>query len=156
MRPIVVSKAGAVAMEASSRFEYEIAPELGLRNVLKLEREYWTSKIKYEEKEIEFCGEKIKCMSCDEVETDLERPSREEIDNYIRKRDEYVAEQVLKNCGWDAFVERCQWDKIEDFIEGHFPCQGPDGQCNMFCPQYNTNCWGIEGNNVSFQQKPVN
>jgi coenzyme F420-reducing hydrogenase gamma subunit len=92
------------------------------------------------------------------VETDLECPSQEEIDVYIRKRDEYIAEQILKECGWDDFVKRCQLDNIEDFIAKHFPCEGPDGQCNMFCPQYSTKCWGIlmvEGDKVSVRQKSV-
>ena len=155
---ITVNKAGAVAMDASSRFKYEIAPELGLRDVFKLKREYMSSKLRFEEKEFELFGKTITGIEYTEVETDLECPSQEEIDEYIRKRDEYIAEQILKECGWDEFVKRCKLDSIEDFIAEHFPCEGPDGQCNMFCPQYNTDCWGIlivEGNNVSVQQKSV-
>ena len=156
---IVVSRAGSVAMEALKRFTYEIAPELGLRNVFKLKRKYMSSKLRFEEKEFEMLGKTITGVEYKEVETDLECPSQEEIDEYIRKRDEYIAEQILKECGWNDFVKRCKLDGIEDFITEHMPCEGPDGQCNMFCPQYNTNCWGIliiEGNNVSFQQKSVN
>ena len=152
---IIVNRAGAVAMEASERFKYEIAPELGLRDVFKLKRDYMSSKLRFEEKEFEVFGKTITGIGYEEVETDLECPSEEEIDKYIRKRDEYIAEQILKECGWDEYVKRC---KLDGIIAEHFPCEGPDGQCNMFCPQYNTDCWGIlivEGNNVSVQQKSV-
>ena len=152
---IIVNRAGAVAMEASKRFKYEIAPELGLRDVFKLKRDYMSSKLRFEEKEFEVFGKTITGIGYEEVETDLECPSEEEIDKYIRKRDEYIAEQILKECGWDEYVKRC---KLDGIIAEHFPCEGPDGQCNMFCPQYNTDCWGIlivEGNNVSVQQKSV-
>ena len=46
---ITVSKAGVVGMEASGRFKYEIAPELGLRDVFKLKREYMSSKLRFED-----------------------------------------------------------------------------------------------------------
>jgi hypothetical protein len=93
MRPIVVSKAGTVAMDASSRFEYEM-------------------------------------------------PSQEEIDTYIRAREEYVATEVLRRCGWIEFLKRCELVDIKDFIHKHVPCEGPDGQCNVLCHRYGfENCW---------------
>ena len=126
-------------MEASEKFKYEIAPKLGLRDVFKLKRKYMNSRFQSKEKEFELFGKTITGIECKEVETNLECPSQEEINEYIRKRDEYIAEQILKECGWDEFVKRCKLDKIEDFIAEHVPCEGPDGQCNMFCPKY---CWG--------------
>lgn len=152
---IIVNKAEIVGMKASERFRHEIAPELGLRDVFKLKREYMSSKLRFEEKEFELFGKTITGIEYTEVETELECPSQDEIDEYIRKRDEYIAEQILKECGWDDYVKRC---KLDGIIVKHFPCEGPDGQCNMFCPQYSTDCWGIlivEGNNVSVQQKSV-
>ena len=140
-------------MEASERFKYEIAPKLGLRDVFKFKREYMSSKLRFKEKEFELFGKTITGIECKEVETNLECPSQEEIDEYIRKRDEYIAEQILKECGWDEFVKRCKLSNIEDFIAEHMPCEGPDGQCNMFCPKY---VGVIEGDNISFQKKSVN
>lgn len=134
---IIVSRAGAVAMEASERFQYEIAPELGLRDVFKLKREYMSSKLRFEEKEFEVFGKTITGIEYKEVETDLECPSQEEIDEYIQKRDEYIAEQILKECGWDEYVKRC---KLDNVIIKHVPCEGPDGQCNMFCHNYMAGC----------------
>lgn len=133
---IIVNKAGAVGMEASERFTYEIAPELGLRNVFKLKREYMNSKLRFEEKKFELFGKTITGIKYKEVETDLECPSQEEIDEYIRKRDEYVAEQVLKKCGWYEFVKRCKLDNIEDFIAEHVPCEAEEGQCAIDCPRF--------------------
>lgn len=137
---ITINKAGAVALEASERFAYKIAPEMGLRNVFKMKREYLASKYRYEDTEIELFGKKIKATSRIPQWSDLECPSQEEIDEYIRKRDEYIAEQILKECGWDEFVKRCKLDGIEDFIAEHVPCEGPDGQCNMFCRDYLKRC----------------
>lgn len=137
---IIVNRAGAVAMEASHRFKYEIASELGLRDVFKLKREYMNSKLRFEEKEFELFGKKITGIEYEEVKTDLECPGQEEIDEYIRKRDEYIAEQILKECGWNEFVKRCKLDDIEDFIDKHRPCEGPDEQCNMFCSEYRAGC----------------
>ena len=137
---ITVNKAGIVVMEASGRFKYEIAPELGLRDVFKLKREYMSSKLRFEEKEFELFGKKITGIEYEEVETNLECPSQEEIDEYIRKRDEYIAEQILKECGWNDFIRRCKLDRIEDFIAEHVPCEGPEGQCNMFCHNYMVGC----------------
>ena len=133
---IVVSRAGSVAMEASDRFTYEIAPELGLRNVFKLRREYMNSKLRFEEKEFEVFGKKIKGVSCEEVETDLECPSEDEISQYIQEREKYIAEQILKKCGWMEFEKYCKGHQLDNLIHKHTACEGPDGQCVMWCPRF--------------------
>jgi hypothetical protein len=71
-----------------------------------------------------------------EVPPEYEMPSQEEIDAYIRAREEYVATEVLRKCGWTEYVKRCELVGIEDYINEHTPCEGPDGQCNMFCRDY--------------------
>ena len=136
---ITVSRAGAIAMDASNRFEYEIAPELGLRNVFKMKRDYM-----FEMSDCIFNleGKEIKGIRMDkkEVQPEYEVPSQQEIDEYIRAREEYVATEVLHKCGWIEFVKRCELVRIEDYINEHTPCEGPDGQCNMFCFQYGKDC----------------
>ena len=111
----VVSTVGTVVLEANERFEKKIAAKRGLRDVFKLKRKY-------------LLGEINEC------------PSKEEIDNYIREREEYIANEVLKQCGWDKFIKRCHLVGIEDYVAEHMPCEGPDGQCNMFCFQYGKDC----------------
>lgn len=139
---ITVSRAGAVAMDASSRFEYEIASELGLRNVFKMKREYLAKKFEMSDFTFEWEGKEIKGVKVDkkEVPPEYEMPSQEEIDEYIRAREEYVATEVLRKCGWIEYVKRCELVGIEDYIAEHAPCEGPDGQCNMFCHNYMAGC----------------
>jgi hypothetical protein len=127
-------------MEASSRFEHEIAPKLGLRNVFKMKRDYLAKEFEMSDFTFEWEGKEIKAVKVDkkEVPPEYEMPSQEEIDEYIRAREEYVATEVLWKCGWTEFVKRCEMVRIEDYINEHTPCEGPDGQCNMLCP---VGCW---------------
>lgn len=144
MRPIVISRAGAIAMEAASTFEHTIAPSIGLRNVFKMKRDYLAKEFEMSDFTFELEGKKIKGVKVDRkaVPPEYELPSKEEIDDYIRKREEYVATEVLRKCGWEEFVKRCELVRIEDFIHKHVPCEGPDGQCNVLCHRYGLeNCW---------------
>lgn len=133
MKPIVVSKAGAVAMDASEYFEKYIANKLGLRDVFKMKHDWFNAHRKFIPHE-----DGSVTIEHVEPEEELDYPSEEEVDNYIRKREEYVATEVLRKCGWAEFVKRCELVRIEDYINEHTPCEGPDGQCYMFCP---VACW---------------
>lgn len=126
---IVLSKAGAVAMKASEDFDYKVAPSMGLRDVIRMKRDYLCSTLHTYEEEYGTTVER--------VDSDLECPSNEEIDEYIRAREEYVAKEVLIQCGWDEFVKRCQLVGIEDYIDECLPCDGLGGQCNMACGHWN-------------------
>lgn len=139
---ITVSRAGIVAMNACEHFEKYIAPELGLRNVFKMKRDYMAKQYEMSDCIFKFEGKEIKGrrMEKKEVSPEYEMPSQEEIDEYIRAREEYVATEVLRKCGWIEFVKRCELVRIEDYINEHMPCEGPDGQCNMFCFQYGKDC----------------
>lgn len=119
-------------MDASSRFNYEIAPKLGLRDVFKMKLDYTVKQFEMSDFTFDLNGN-IKV----EKKPEYEMPSQDEIDEYIRARDEYVATEVLRKCGWTEFVKRCELAGIEDYINEHTPC---DGQCNMFCPRC---CWNI-------------
>lgn len=136
---ITVSRAGAVAMDASSRFKYEIAPELGLRDVFRMKLEYMAKQFEMSDCIFEWEGKEMR-VERKEVPPEYEMPSQEEIDEYIRAREEYVATEVLRKCGWTEFVKRCELVRIEDYINEHTPCEGPDGQCNMFCHRYIKGC----------------
>lgn len=142
MRPIVVSKAGAVAMDASNRFKYEIASELGLRDVFKMKRDYMAKQFEMSDCIFEWEGKEVKGMRMErkEVPPKYEMPSQEEIDEYIRAREEYIATEVLRKCGWAEYVKRCELVGIEDYINEHTPCEGPDAQCNMFCRDFLKSC----------------
>lgn len=132
---MVISATGVVVLEASERFEKHVAYELGLRDVFKMKREWFKAHMKYTPHE-------NGSVTIEHVEPEekLEYPSKEEVDNYIRKREEYVATEILHKCGWAEFVKRCELVGIEDYINKHFPCEDPDGQCNMFCFRYGKDC----------------
>ena len=135
---ITVSRAGAIAMDASSRFKYEIAPELGLRDVFKMKRDYMAKQFEMSDFTFEFNGKEIKGVKVDkkEVPPEYEMPSQEEIDEYIRAREEYIADAVLKHCGWNEFIKRCKLSCIEDYIKERIPCEAEEGQCAIDCPRF--------------------
>lgn len=125
-----LNKVGVVVLEASEEFEKYEARKLGLRDVFKLRRSYLNSMYK-----------KYNTIPCQVIEKqepleELENPTDEEIKQYVKAREEYVADAILKECGWEDFVKRCKAVGIEDYIAERVPCEGLGGQCNMFCPKY--------------------
>ena len=133
-----LNKVGVVVLEASEEFEKYEAHKLGLRDVFKMKRDYLGNQFEINNCIFEWKGKEIKGMKMErkEVPPEYEMPSQEEIDEYIRAREEYVATEVLRECGWTEFVKRCELVRIENYINEHMPCEGPDSQCNMFCPKY--------------------
>ena len=61
--------------------------------------------------------------------------TEEELHEYMRMRDEYIAEAVLRKHGWNEFAKYCAKAMIEDFMGKHTPCEADDGQCHMECPK---------------------
>lgn len=59
--------------------------------------------------------------------------TEEELHEYMRMRDEYIAEAVLQKHGWNEFAKYCAKAMIEDFMGKHTPCEADDGQCHMDC-----------------------
>ena len=59
--------------------------------------------------------------------------TEEEMHEYMRMRDEYIAEAVLRKHGWNEFAKYCAKAMIEDFMGKHTPCEADDGQCHMDC-----------------------
>lgn len=135
---MIISATGMLVLEASERFEKHVAYELGLRDVFKMKYDWLKAHTKYISNE-----DGSVTIEHVESEEELEYPSKEEVDNYIRKREEYVANEVLKQCGWNEFVKRCKLVGIEDYIDMCLPCQSLDHQCQMFCKRFN-NCQGYE------------
>ena len=70
-------------------------------------------------------------------------------DNYIQDRQLWVAKYILENYGYDELINFVQLDSgggksgpPSDFavwLSSVKPCEGKDGQCQMFCPNFN-NC----------------
>lgn len=129
-----LNKVGVVVLEASEEFEKYEACKLGLRDVFKLRHNYLNSMYKKYNTVINDIPCKV--IEKQEPAEELENPTNEEIEQYIRAREEYVADAILKECGWEDFVKRCKAVNIENYITKHMACEGPEGQCNMFCPKY--------------------
>lgn len=115
-----LNKVGTIVLNAGEEFEKYEARKLRLRDVFKLRREFI-----------------VKKYNNIEPSESLENPpTNEEIEQYIRAKEEYIADAILKECGWEDFVKRCKKVGIEDYIAEQVACKGPEGQCNMFCPKY--------------------
>lgn len=128
---IAIEAPGVMAMNASEHFDLYIADKLGLRPVFRMKRDWYKGHKKY----INNPDGSVTIKHV-EPEVELEYPSKEEVDNYIRKREEYVADAVLKHCGWDEFIKRCKLCCIEDYIEQRVPCEAEEGQCAIDCPRF--------------------
>ena len=140
--PIIVNSAGVTAMNASQHFETKIYKKLGLRPVFRLKHEFFAKTHKFREEVREIAGHKIKCtvMDIDQDERLLDGyPSDEEVDEFIRLRGTFVAEELLQKVGWAEFKDRCELEKITDVIQRHRPCEDPTKQCRMDCPVF-ANC----------------
>ena len=127
----VVGTSGVIAMNASEYFEMHIADKMGLRPVFKMKDDWYKAHTRYIDNAdgsitVEHVNPKI----------EMEYPSEEEVNNYIRKREEYVADAILKHCGWNAFIKRCELCRIEDYIKERVPCEAKEGQCLMECPRF--------------------
>lgn len=128
---MTIGPSGVIAMNASEYFDLYIADKLGLRPVFKMKRDWY----KAHRKHIDNADGSV-TIEFIEPEIEIEYPSEEEVDNYIRKREEYVADAVLKHCGWDEFIKRCKLCRIEDYIEERVPCEAEERQCVIDCPRF--------------------
>jgi len=138
----VVGHSGVIAMNAAQHFEAKIYKKLGLRPVFRLKHEFFEKTHKFKDEVREINGHKIKCtvmeMNGDERLLDG-YPTDAEVDEFIRLRETFIAEELLRKVSWDEFKYRCEREKITDVIQRHRPCEAPDHQCNMDCPVF-ANC----------------
>lgn len=116
---IVVGKVGAVQLKAHEEFDRKYKQEHGYLPFWK--RHKWiTSGWKKLGNGVTEIGE---CPV-----------TQEEINDYVRQRNEYIAEEILHKCGWVEFVRHCEYQGIEDLISKHAPCEADDRQCHIDCP----------------------
>lgn len=127
----VVGTSGVIAMNANEYFDLHIADKLGLRPVFRMKRKWYEA-----HRKITHTNDDCVIIEHVEPEIEVEYPSKEEVDNYIRKREEYVADAILKHCGWDEFIKRCKLCRIEDYIKERVPCEAEEGQCVIDCPRF--------------------
>jgi hypothetical protein len=117
-RPIVVSAVGFARMEYSSEFE-KMMKSQGYTNPFVLQRH--AAKRLFKE---------IDTKSEPQVPKNVKTLP---VDEWILKRDEYIARKVFEEFGW----EEVQWDirtnHLEHLLDELKPCEDPIGQCSLFC-----------------------
>lgn len=70
---------------------------------------------------------------------------KKERDEYIKDRELFVGQYLLKNYGYNELSNFAQSHllessiKLQEWFKNVRPCEGKDGQCQIFCPIFN-NC----------------
>ena len=65
---------------------------------------------------------------------------KKERDEYIKDRELFVGQFLLKNYGYNelsSFAQSHHYEnstKLQEWFQTVKPCEGKDGQCRMFCP----------------------
>lgn len=135
-KAIILSKVAAARIDYNMQWDLKEAPRLGLRNPWPhrpdrlLNTEAIIAKIE---------GTEVPATRSVYRETNDEEMLlwKEERDKYIELRNGFICEKIFEEFGYEAFVEECHFQKREDLLEVHFPCESrSDSQCNFFCPIY--------------------
>ena len=76
---------------------------------------------------------------------DPREPTRAEKDEWIIKRDEYVAHRCFYEIGYDMFLAHTKPGDAYDIshmrdLDEFVPCRSADRQCAMFCKNIGGNC----------------
>lgn len=125
-----ISKAGAVVLAADAEFECTTT----LENPFKRDSAYYAETHRYVT-----LPNGATYIQKQPAPPGMRLSTREEKDEWIRAREIFIAEALLREVGWNTFVERCKNEEIEDIIKFHTPCEGPTKQCQFDCPIFG-NC----------------
>lgn len=144
--PFVLSKMGAIRMNLVQEFRSKKYKDFGLRPVFRIRDKWSCAKFEKEDKVTQINGFGIKGISY-KILTDKEilakypdlppQPTDEEINNYLNIEAEWIAEQILYECGWDEFEKQCKFEADHlptDFQDRFRPCDAKNQQCHLLCP----------------------
>lgn len=67
-----------------------------------------------------------------EKSREIDRATKADREEWIRLRDRYVAERILRELGYEVLTTTHYAEYMPDAI----PCEGATGQCSFFCPKY--------------------
>ena len=70
---------------------------------------------------------------CAPKDPNIHPATQEEKDAYRRAENKFVSKRVLWYCGWSEYEKFC---KGHDLPTAALGCEGPDGQCVMWCPVF--------------------
>lgn len=125
-RPIVISGRGYMRMQLSHEFERKggyAETVLHLRNPWRVQR----NAIRGVQDVTIINGKEVPCTRIEHVDPGEPLPTTEEIDNYIAEREKFLDIMILHYFPWDSSLRN---------PESLHPCQGSDGQCNIFCKDW--------------------
>ena len=139
--PVVISEDGFKAMNISADFA-KYAREHGIRDPFKVSRQLFKKRCRTEGTDlvVEFDWDE----KTGKIKEDPDEPTREEKDNWIAMRDEYVARRCFNEIGYESFLfhtKPCDYESAYDIShlreEDEFvPCLSADRQCMMTCHKY--------------------
>lgn len=142
--PFVMSAKGVFRMEKHDEFRRSIYKKFGLRPVFRIQQEWAAARFEKEDKVAMIAGHPISGISYKmlteqeirEKHPDLpEQLSNEEIEEFLRIENEWIAEQILYEYGWDEFEKECQHSHLsQEFHDKFRPCDAKDKQCHLLCP----------------------
>ena len=124
MKPaIIVSHETARIMDFSYDFS-KYAKSKGIKDPFQTKREIFAKHIKNGSIEISKMEE-----MCE--------PTKAEIEAYVKMREEYIADRVFKEIGYERFLQQISPNYTYLRIKDKFvPCKSADRQCNIFCHRY--------------------
>lgn len=140
--PIVISENGFKAMNISADFA-KYAREHGIRDPFEVSRQLFSKRMhRNEDGSISVSIERDE--ETGKIKEDPDEPTREEKDNWIAMRDEYVARRSFNEIGYESFLfhtKPCDYESAYDIShlreEDEFvPCLSADRQCMMTCHRY--------------------
>ena len=126
-----ITSTGMLVMDAIDEF-YKLMQEKGVRDPFKIEQSIFQSYTK--ENAIDL-----------DAYRNAQKPSREEKNAWIIAEDEYIAEKLFNEVGYEEFEYRTR-PKIDYDIsylrdlDKFVPCRAKDGQCMLTCKNFGGNC----------------
>lgn len=139
---IVISEDGFKVMNFSIDFT-KCAREHGIRDPFEVSRQLFSKRIyRNEDGGISVTIERDE--ETDKVKEDPAEPTREEKDNWIAMRDEYIARRCFNEIGYESFLfhtkpynYECNYDISHMRNEIEFvPCKSADKQCAFDCVKF--------------------
>ena len=135
MSLIKVSGWFLVMEDARERFRSGIYKDYGLkRNIPAIDNK--RAHLAFEDGTIEMEGKTIRVVKVGKCEDPQLQVSDEERRKWRYWENTYIANELLKECGWGVFQHFVSMNP-EGLYDFHVPCEGADGQCHMDCPFIN-------------------
>lgn len=139
--PFIVSTKGMFYLKKHDEFRRSIYKKFGLRPVFQIQQNWAIAKFEKRDETSIVAGHPVYKMLTEQEILEknpnlLPYPSDEEIKEFLRIENEWIAEQILYEYGWDEFEKQCQYENLSQEFHNKFrPCDSKDKQCHLLCPE---------------------